>query len=174
MNWEFAFLDALQSVRTPVLDGIFKNITHLGDGGYFWIALGIILCIWKKTRICGICMLASMAVGGLVTNVTLKPLVARQRPCWINETVDLLIAMPKGYSFPSGHSQCSFVAATAIFWNHKKWGTAALVLAAFIAFSRLYLYVHFPTDVLAGTVIGLVVGTLVSRLIRSRWSIAEK
>lgn len=168
MSWEFAFLDALQNIRTPLLDVFFEFVTHLGDGGYLWIALAIIFCISKKTRVWGICMLASLAVGALITNVTLKPLVARQRPCWINETVELLIAMPHGYSFPSGHSQGSFVAATALFWNNKKWGIPALILAALIAFSRLYLYVHFPTDVLAGSLIGIGVGTIITWAIRNR------
>lgn len=168
MTWEFAFLDALQTIRTPFLDLFFKTITKLGDAGLFWIGLALLLCIFKKTRLCGICMLASMAVGALITNVALKPLVARERPCWINDTVQLLVTMPKDFSFPSGHSQCSFAAAMAIFWNDRRWGGLALITAVLIAISRLYLYVHFPTDVLVGTLIGLTVGTLMTILIRKR------
>lgn len=168
MNWEFTVLDAIWSMHTPLLDTFFQTITHLGDAGWFWILLALILLIFRKTRICGFCMLAGMAVGVLITNVGLKPLVARERPCWINDTVQLLVDVPKDYSFPSGHSQISFVSAAAIFWNNRKWGIAAFVLAALIAFSRLYLYVHFPTDVLAGMVIGIASGWSMSRLVRKK------
>lgn len=168
MTWEFAFLDALQELHAPILDFFFKTITRFGDGGLFWIAVGVLLLCVRKTRVCGICVLTGLAVGALIANVTLKPLIARERPCWINEAVQLLIAVPKDFSFPSGHSQASFVAATAIYMNHRKWGIAAYVLAVLIAFSRLYLYVHFPTDVLAGAAIGICVGIAVSILIRRK------
>lgn len=170
MTWEFAFLDALQTIHTPVLDQFFKTVTRLGDGGLFFIILGIALCFFRKTRTCGICMLSGMAMGALITNAGLKPLVARMRPCWMNDTVQLLIASPTDYSFPSGHSQVAFVSAAAIYQNHKKWGIAAYILAALIAFSRLYLYVHFPTDVLAGALIGILSGTAMSKLVKSRMS----
>lgn len=169
MGWEFSVLDAIWSLHTPLLDIFFKGITSLGDKGIFFIALALILCCFKQTRRCGVCMLAGMAVGALIANVTLKPLVARARPCWINDTVRLLIENPSDYSFPSGHSQVSFVSATAIYNHNKKWGIAAYMLAILIAFSRLYLYVHFPTDVLAGAVIGIVVGAAVSRVIKRKW-----
>ncbi len=221
MAWEFAFLDALQELHAPVLDFVFKMITHLGDAGLFWIATGILLlcfrktrvcgfCVlaglavgalitnvtlkplvardrpfwvndtvqllvsFRKTRVCGFCVLAGLAVGALITNVTLKPLVARDRPFWVNDTVQLLVSAPKDFSFPSGHTQASFVAAAAIWMNHRKWGTAAFILAALIAFSRLYLYVHFPTDVLAGAVIGICVGIGVSWLILRRGSVGKR
>ncbi|MDO4344162.1 MAG: phosphatase PAP2 family protein [Eubacteriales bacterium] len=168
MAWEFTFLDMLQGLHTPPADLFFSTITHLGDGGLFWIALGLILLCFKKTRRWGVCVLTGLLFGALITNVALKPLVARERPCWINDTVQLLIANPTDFSFPSGHSQASFVSATAIFMNDRKWGTAAYVLAALIAFSRLYLYVHFPTDVLVGAVIGIAAGILTERAIR-KW-----
>lgn len=158
MGWEFVMLDALQGIRTPFLDAFFKAVTHLGDAGLLWIFLGGMLCCFKKTRRCGFGVLLSLLLGALVTNVMLKPLAARERPCWINEAVQLLIAVPKDYSFPSGHTQAGFAAAMAIFLHDRKYGAAAFLLAALIAFSRLYLYVHFPTDVLGGMVIGLFCG----------------
>lgn len=163
MPWEFSILDAIQEIHTPLLDSFFTSITWFGRD--FWIMFGIFLLLFRKTRVCGICVLACLIVGALITNVTLKPLVARSRPCWINDTVQLLVSNPHDFSFPSGHSQASFVSATAVFCNNKKWGIAAYLLAALIAFSRLYLYVHFPTDVLAGIAIGLIVGFIVSRLL---------
>lgn len=161
MTWEFAVLDAIQSWRTPCLDIFFRTVTWFGKD--FWILLGIALLFFRRTRVCGVCVLISLAAGALITNVTLKPLAARERPCWINDTVQLLVANPRDYSFPSGHSQASFASAAAIFQNHRKWGIAALLLAALIAFSRLYLYVHFPTDVLAGMAIGIAIGTAAGR-----------
>lgn len=163
MAWEFAFLDALQQIRTPFWDQFFSWITCLGDSGLFWIGLALVLSVFKRTRKCGICMLACMAAGALLTNVILKPLIARERPCWINDGIQLLVTMPEDYSFPSGHSQCSFAAAIAIFCHYRTWGIVAFCLAAGIAFSRLYLYVHFPTDVLAGALVGVMVGVLMKK-----------
>ena len=146
MGWEFTILDALQQIHTPLLDKILVFITSLGNAGWFWIVLGLVL--------------GALIFSALFGNIILKPLVARQRPCWINETVELLVQVPKDYSFPSGHTQASFAAATALFTGNKKAGICAFVLAALIAFSRLYLYVHFPTDVLAGIVFGICCGLL--------------
>lgn len=174
MAWEFTFLDALQELHTPVLDFFFKTITHLGDAGLFWIVSGILLLCFKRTRICGICVLTGLAVGALITNITLKPLIARERPFWVNDTVQLLVTAPKDFSFPSGHTQASFVSAAAIWVNHRKWGMAAFILAALIAFSRLYLYVHFPTDVLAGALIGICVGIGISRMILHRAAVKRE
>lgn len=172
MVWEFAVLDWLQTVHTPVLDAFFKTITHLGDKGLFFIVLGVILVCIPRTRSLGAGMLAALVLGALICNVTLKPLIARARPCWINDTVQLLVAAPKDFSFPSGHSFCSFAAATAVFLHHKKWGVAMYVVAVLIAVSRLYLYVHFPTDVLVGAVIGICVGILGVQLVKM-WEAAR-
>lgn len=165
MSWEFSILDAIQNLHTPLLDSFFTTVTWFGRD--FWIMLGIFLLFFRRTRVCGICMLSGLLVGALITNVTIKPLVARDRPCWINDTVQLLVSNPRDYSFPSGHSQASFVSAMAIYQNHRKWGIAAFVFAAFIAFSRLYLYVHFPTDVAVGILIGLAVGYFTSRFVKT-------
>ena len=160
MGWEFTILDALQQIHTPLLDKILVFITSLGNAGWFWIVLGLVLLCVKKYRKYGVLVLGALILSALFGNIILKPLVARQRPCWINDTVELLIRVPKDYSFPSGHTQASFAAATALFTGNKKAGICAYVLAALIAFSRLYMYVHFPTDVMAGIVIGICCGLL--------------
>ena len=129
---------------------LFKAITFLGEGGLIWIALGLCLIAYKKTRWVGISVLLALLFSLLVGNVTLKPLVARPRPCWRNSLVDLLIQNPKDYSFPSGHALSSFAAAMAIFMNRRKMGVAALLFAFIMGCTRLYFYVHYPTDVLAG------------------------
>ena len=98
-------------------------------------------------------------MGVLVGNVALKNLIARPRPCWV-ESVPLLIASPTDYSFPSGHTLSSAIAATILTKTDRRFGYAAIPLAALIAFSRLYLYVHWPSDVLAGALLGILIGNL--------------
>lgn len=160
---EFAFLYFLQSIHTPWLDAVMKSITHLGDSGIFWILTGIILFCFKKTRKMGFCVLLSLAGGLLIGNILLKNLIARDRPCWIDPSIRLLIESPRDFSFPSGHTLASFEGGVSIFLYNRKWGTAALVLAVLIAFSRMYLFVHFPTDVLTGLVLGVVIAIAVHK-----------
>lgn len=166
MTWEFDVLYWLQRQRTDWLDWLMPRVTALGNTGIFWILLGILLVCIVKTRKIGICMLISIALGALIGNVILKNLVARERPCWIDSQILLLIENPKDFSFPSGHTMVSFEGAVSIFMKNKRWGAAALLLAGAIAFSRLYLFVHFPTDVLCGAVIGTLIAVFVGRRIR--------
>ena len=97
-------------------------------------------------------------LGVIIGNGILKNLVMRSRPCWINTDFNLLIANPKDYSFPSGHALSSTIAATVITLYRKKWGIIVIPITALMAFSRLYLYVHFPTDILGGIVRGIIIG----------------
>lgn len=105
----------------------------------------------------------------LVGNVCLKSFIARPRPCWLDSSVRLLIADPTDYSFPSGHTLSSVIGATILTKTDRRFGYAAIPLAALIAFSRLYLYVHFPSDVLAAAVLGVMIGELVFYADR-RWT----
>lgn len=115
-------------------------------------------------------MAVSLGLEALCCNVILKPFVARIRPCDINLSVELFIPHPKGFSFPSGHTGASFAAASALFFNRKRLGILALILAALIGFSRLYLYVHYPTDVLAGALLGIMFGWIGNRLVIFAWN----
>ena len=133
---EFGILYFLQSLHTPWLDAVMKNITHLGDSGIFWILTGLALFCFKKTRRMGFCVLLSLAGGLLIGNIFLKNLVARDRPCWIDPTIQLLVASPKDFSFPSGHTMASFEAAVSIFLYNRRWGAAAFVLAVLISVGR--------------------------------------
>lgn len=161
---EFEFLYVLQSLHNPILDKIMVAITTLGDDGIFWIIVGLGMLIFKKTRKCGAMMLLTMAICYIVGNIGLKNIIQRPRPCRIDPSVPLLIPFPSEYSFPSGHTLHGFAAATAIFLHFKKPGIAALVLASLIAFSRMYLFVHFPTDILGGIIIGVGMAVLIYRL----------
>ena len=112
----------------------------------------------KKHRKAGFLVLIGMLLGLIIGNGILKNVVARSRPCWINKDWQMLISIPKDYSFPSGHTQASVIAATILTLYKKKWGIVVIPLTVIIAFSRLYLYVHFPTDVLGGALLGLIIG----------------
>lgn len=151
--------------HNTVTDAIFPAVTYLGEGGLFWILLSLLLILlgkkrnWRST---GIVMLSAMLLGLLIGEVTLKNIVCRPRPFMeIAPGPELLIPPPDGYSFPSGHSCASFAAATAIFIRDKRFGAAAFVLAGLIAFSRVFLFVHYPTDVLAGALLGVVCAIVV-------------
>ena len=144
--FDSVILNWFQSIQNEFLTVLFKAITFLGEGGLIWIALGLCLIAYKKTRWVGISVLLALLFSLLVGNVTLKPLV------------DLLIQNPKDYSFPSGHALSSFAAAMAIFMNRRKMGVAALLFAFIMGCTRLYFYVHYPTDVLAGMLFGLILG----------------
>lgn len=144
------------------LDTVMPKITILGDNGYFWIALAVILLIPKKTRRTGTAMLVAMLLGLIFCNGLIKHLVMRPRPydTWgfPLQRDHLLIPALNDYSFPSGHTTSSVAAATAIFKDHSVWGFAAFLLALLIAFSRLYLGVHYPSDVFGGLILGFLMG----------------
>lgn len=146
-------------LASPLMDIVMPAVTRLGDAGAIWLIIGLILLLRKTTRIWGITMLASLVLCFVGGNLLLKPLIARLRPCHIQE-LPLLIAVPSDFSFPSGHTMTSFAAAAVLHFYHKTWGKAALILATLIAFSRLYLLVHYPSDVAAGLALGLVMAWL--------------
>ena len=174
MNADGDLLIFLQDhVRNKVCDPFFKLITHLGDAGIFWILLTIVLLFFKQTRKAGICSVVALVGSVILNNVILKPLVARPRPFWFGDTKDAegLVANVEGlkcivkeaadYSFPSGHTAASFASAVAMFPHlPKKYSISLLVLAFLIAFSRLYIGIHYPTDVLAGLIDGIFLGIL--------------
>ena len=144
-----------EHLRFAWMNGFWEFITHFGDGGMFWILLAVAFMIPKKTRKVGIMAGCALALGALITNVTLKPLVDRMRPYVYSDQIIPIGRLPFESSFPSGHTCASFACALIyVRMLPKKYGIPLVVLAALIALSRLYLCVHFPTDVLAGFLIG--------------------
>jgi undecaprenyl-diphosphatase len=159
-TFDNAILNWFQSIQNDTLTWILKVLTSVGHAAILWILLGLILVLRKKTRWVGVTMLAALILCGLVGNLALKPLIARPRPCWVHPEIVLKIANPTDYSFPSGHAMSSFAAATVVLlWNRRS-GIAAFFVAVLMACSRLYFYVHYPTDVLAGALIGILLGWL--------------
>ena len=154
---DFSILYMLQGIRCGWLDQLMLVITKLaGDYGQIWAVTGAVLCLFKKTRKCGIEMLISYGLVYLIGQYGLKDLIARPRPCHIDQTVELLVKRPSSYSCPSTHSAWAAAGAAVIFMNHRKAGIMVSILAALICFSRLYLFVHFPSDVLCGIVLGIL------------------
>ena len=154
-------LQIQQHLRTDMLTPFMKIVTFLGNGGWFWILCAVVLLAIPKTRKTGYAAVLSLIFGVIVTNLLLKNIVARPRPFAEIEALIPLIAKPTDFSFPSGHTTASFaVALVMLRMLPKKIGIPAVVLAALVAFSRLYLGVHYPTDVLAGFVVALVGSSL--------------
>lgn len=162
MQWEFNVLYALQELHSPIMDKIMIFITQLGDDGLFWIGIGIVCLVMKKHRRMGFQVLMSMLFTFIIGNLILKNLFARQRPCAIDPSIELIIPYPSEFSFPSGHTMNGVTAAMALFLNNKKIGVPALMIAALIAFSRMYHFVHFPTDIIGGFCVGFTVAIVVN------------
>ena len=157
-NIDFAILNWIQSFLTsPVMDSIMKFITHLGDEGIIWIIIAIILLIPKKTRRTGATVGVALILGLVLGNIVIKNIFGRMRPYTLeNAMVKMpIIGEQSEFSFPSGHTRSSFEAAFVLLWADKRMGIPAMILAALIAFSRLYVYVHFPSDIIGGILLGL-------------------
>lgn len=162
------------NLRCAFLDFIMPIITLFGESGIFFICLAVILLIFKKTRKTGAMLGLSLIIGLIVCNLTLKPLVARPRPYTLRE-VEMLVDGLSDFSFPSGHTVAAFEAASVFMMRNKKIGVPFLILAFLIAFSRLYLYVHFPTDVIVGAIIGTLSGIIAVKIVDIVWNkIANK
>ncbi len=162
---DFAVLDWLQdTLSCRFLDSVMPVITKLGSKGLIWLAVAFVMMCTKKYRKCGIVMVISLIAGVLIGNLFLKNIIARPRPCWINEDFHMLTGVPGDYSFPSGHTLSSAACATVLTLENRKFAYGAVPLAALIAFSRLYLYVHFPTDIIGGALIGTAIGYTVFKL----------
>ena len=167
LNLDGGFLLFLQeSVRNPILDSIMIFITSLGNGGMIWIAATILLLIPKKTRKAGVMSAVALLGSLIINNNIVKNIVQRPRPFVTFTDLQIIIPTPSEFSFPSGHTSSSFAAA-AVFYRHlpKKLGLPAVILAGLIGFSRLYVGVHYPTDVIAGVLMGILLSYLAEYLV---------
>ncbi len=154
--FEMGILYAIQNIHTVFQDKFFLILMDVtGSYGQLWAFLAVVLLFFKKTRKIGFTVLVSYALVFLCGQFVLKDLIARPRPCHIDETVALLVSRPSSYSCPSTHSGWAFAAAASVFAWNKKYGIITCVVALLVAFGRLYLFVHFPTDVLFGIALGV-------------------
>ena len=150
------------NLRSDILTPIFTFITTLGNGGAIWIAGSVLLLIPKQTRKVGVMSLTALAFSVLIDNVILKNLIGRTRPYEVVNGLTSLVGIQNDYSFPSGHTGSSFAAAIVMFRAlPKKYGVPALILAFLIGFSRLYVGVHYPSDVICGALIGTGIALLI-------------
>jgi undecaprenyl-diphosphatase len=158
------------------LDAVMPVITALGNGGIIWIIAAVVMIFFKKTRKAGFMIGASLLVGLIFGNLVLKNFFARIRPFDLEGAAvsELLIKAPTDFSFPSGHTLAAFEASAVLMKFDKRMGIPALVLAVLIAFSRLYLYVHFPSDVLAGAVLGVLFAFIGSAFVDAAYEAIEK
>lgn len=161
-QFDFAVLDFIRdNLRCDFLDWLMVFLSRIGEGGIIWFAIAIPMLFFKKSRFCGVTMIVSMGITLLLGEFLFKNLVGRVRPCNVNTEIEMLVKRPSSFSFPSGHTSSSFASATTLFLWNKKCGIATFALAALIAFSRLYNYVHFPTDIIAGALFGIFTSILV-------------
>ena len=169
VSFDLPILDWIQAnLQSGFMDAIWPIITVFGDAGIFWMAWATILLFIPKYRRTGLGMWFALAMGLLICNITLKPLVGRMRPydyqikelgkTWSDLLAggELLVELPHDFSFPSGHTIASFEAATVLLLNSAAMGIPAMILAVLIAFSRMYLYVHYPTDVIFSIFAGIL------------------
>ena len=156
-DWELKFLHFLQSIHNPVLDSIMLFFTNSGN---IIMILILISIVYPKTRRIGIQMYLALFISILIVNCGMKPFIMRCRPCWLEPSVKMLIELPHSHSFPSGHSSTFFAMATAVFLSNKRFGIPTLAVASIVAFSRLYLFAHWPTDVMGGIFTGVLSGVL--------------
>lgn len=173
--FDLPMLDWIQAhLGCDFLDAVMPIVTLLGEGGIFWIACAIALMIIPSQRKAGFSMGAALLLGVIVCNITLKPIIARIRPYdfqeeYLNTTIQLLINAQHDYSFPSGHTIASFEACTVLMLHNRKLGIPATIIAVLVAFSRLYLYVHYPTDVFTSVLLGFAFAWLGTWLVHTFW-----
>lgn len=164
---ELSILRSIQTLHSDFLSNIMIFVSFITNHGEAWIVIALIMLCFKKMRKCGITISISLIMALVIGNVFLKNLIARDRPFWVDESIALLATPPTSYSFPSGHTFSAFAASISILLYSKKLGIPAVVLASSIAFSRMYLFFHYPTDVLAGIILGIIVALISYRLVNN-------
>lgn len=177
LSVDFSFADSFDSgilfyiqdhIRCTFLDWVFPNITYLGDGGVFWIVLAAVLMCFRKTRRAAFCAAFALIGSLILNNFILKPLVDRIRPYEYYEGLVLIGKSALDASFPSGHTGASVAAAVGMsFYLKKRWSIPLILLALMIGFSRIYIAIHYPTDVIAGLLDGILLAFLALAL--ERW-----
>lgn len=164
-----------ENLRFGFITLVLKFFTLLGDYGMLWIGVALLLILIKRTRSVGVVAGASLAINALLVNVLIKNIVARTRPYEVIESLTRLVGEQSDYSFPSGHTSSAFSVAVVIFLlMPKKYGIPALIVATIISYSRLYVGVHYPTDVLGGFVIGTLVAVICVWAYRNLGKICEE
>lgn len=155
-----------ENLRFEWLNPVMKFITSLGDDGILPIAVIILLLLFKRTRIVGAMAGLSLSLEAILVNLTIKKIVGRTRPYVVNEAIEYITTRPSDNSFPSGHTGCVFAVASVLFFMMpKKVGIPAIVVASLVGISRLYVGVHYPTDIIGGFIIGMFTGFIAKLIV---------
>ena len=174
-GFELEILNWIQAnLRCGVLDAVMPAVSWICNHGEIWIILAAVLLAMPKTRKAGACLVCALVLDLLLCNLWLKPWIGRVRPFEVNPGIKLLITRPTDASFPSGHTAASFAAVSALRTARSPLWKPSLALAAVIAFSRLYLYAHWPTDILGGILVGTLAGWLGAKLVQALEKKGEK
>lgn len=156
-----------ENFSNPVMDKLMVIITSLGDKGFIWILVGIILLAQRKYRKVGFVLLIALLITSVIGEGIIKNIVQRSRAFITYPDINIIIKAPSSFSFPSGHTASSFTAAVVIGYYIKNWRIISYVFASLIAFSRLYLFVHYPSDILGGILLGVTCALLTIKLLNN-------
>lgn len=166
MNWEFRFMKYIdRHINNAVLDKIFRLCSALANYGIFFIICIGIMFLNQNTRKMAMVTAVSMTFSAILINVILKPLFSRQRPFLVDESIEPLIKRPIDMSFPSGHTSAAFTFATAVYLQSRPPGIISYIFAVLVGMSRIYLQVHYPTDVITGAAVGIFVSGIVNKVL---------
>ena len=187
LNFDLSVFQWIQSIQNEFFDALMVGITTLGNGGAVFIAIGLALLFTKKYRKAGLAVLVALLVMLLCNDLFLKEFFARPRPFNLFETnpekyafwgkgyiYPELISKPTSFSFPSGHTASAFAAASALLWHNRKFGIPTTIFAALMGFSRIYVEVHYCTDVIAGVVSGVICAFVAVVIVKYLFSVVDK
>ena len=187
LGFDLSVFQWIQSIQNGFLDALMVGVTTLGNAGAIFIVLGFVLLFTKKYRKAGLAVLVALIVMLLCSDIFLKEFFARVRPFNLFESnpekyavwgtayvFPELVYKPSSFSFPSGHTASAFAAATALLWYSRKWGIPTMVFAAVMGFSRIYVQVHYCTDVFGGIVAGIICGLIAVLIVKFLFPVAYK
>ena len=187
LNFDLSVFQWIQSVQNEISDALMVGITTLGNGGAVFIAIGLALLFTKKYRKAGLAVLVALLVMLLCNDLFLKEFFARTRPFNLFETdpekyafwgksyvYPELISKPTSFSFPSGHTASAFAAAIALLWHNRKFGVPVTIFATLMGFSRIYVEVHYCTDVIAGVVSGTICALAAVLIVKYLFPVVDK
>jgi len=161
---ESGVMEWFSGIHGTPLDILFEGLSYSATAGIIWLVLGALI-MWSGRRADGASMMLSVVLALCICDLVLKPIVDRDRP-FDELDLDVLMSIPTTSSFPSGHTASAFAGAVSLLMIDRRWGMAALAYAALVALSRVYVCAHWPTDVMAGAVLGAAMAAIVFYAVR--------
>ena len=187
LDFDLSVFQWIQSIHNDFLDALMVGITTLGNAGAIFIVLGLALLFTKKYRKAGFAVIVALLVMLLCNDLFLKEFFARPRPFNLFETnpekyavwgkeyiYPELVSRPTSFSFPSGHTASAFAAAVALLCHNRKFGIPTVVFAALMGFSRVYVQVHYCTDVIGGVISGIICALIAVVIVKFLFPLVDK